>query len=112
MKPKMIVLCLIIIFSVFFHYLLKHQIIQTNRENVKLEKELISEKTIYKDLTSDYNHLQAYSRIVSIAKNELGMIIPANDPEKIQVVQKTTVRNRTVSRLLDVITPTAEAVIN
>jgi cell division protein FtsL len=109
MKPKFIIMCVLVLFSILFHYTIKHSIVNHARENLSIEKELSSEKAINKDLKSEYNDLQAYSRIMHIASTRLNMILPPNDPEKVQLVHDSYIRNRRVFTLIDFISPSAEA---
>jgi len=112
MRPKLLLLISVITLAVFTHYWLKHHTISYLNVNSDLEEKLTSEKELNKDLTTEYNSLQAYSRIISKAKNELGMILPPNDSENVLTVQKTGNRNQRVFRFIDYITPSAEAVSN
>lgn len=109
MRTKLILLFAVVVLSVLSHYLMKHFIIKTGRENAVIQSKLHSERAINQDLTSEYNHLHAYSRIVFLAQNELDMILPANNPEKVHIVYNSRDRNRTVSRLVDFFNPSAEA---
>ncbi len=109
MKNKLILLFAVVTMSVLSHYIMKHMIVKTGRENAIIQSKLHSERAINQDLTSEYNHLHAYSRIVSLAQNELDMIIPSNNSEKVHIVYNSQERNRTISRLVDFFNPSAEA---
>lgn len=113
MKPRFILLGILLLFSIFMHYSLKNYIVMTSRENSYLERELSSERAINKDLDSECNDLKAYSRIVTKASRELGMIFSNNAPDKVHIVHDTRVRTfrspRNVFTLMDPVISTAEA---
>lgn len=111
MKPKFVFLCILVLLSILFHYTLKNSIVNYSRENLIIESELNSERAINKDLKSEYNDLQAYSRIVHKATTELGMFISPSNSDHVHVVHNSLVRNKRVFTIIDFISPTADAMV-
>jgi|GEM_PF-5352926 cell division protein FtsL len=110
MKPKFILLGVLILISVYGHYRLKNEIVMTSNENFYLEKELRAELAIYRDLEAEAEDLQSYSNIVTIAAEEHGMIFSHNDPENYFVVYSEPKYSNGLFALLDHIIPSADAI--
>jgi len=108
-RRKFIFLVLLVVSTIFSHYIMKHGIVQNNRRNAVLERELLSERAINRELTAEYNELQGYSTIVTLANEKLGMVIPKNDKNMVQVVHRDMTRNKQLPRLFDFISPSVEA---
>ncbi|MFA5497982.1 MAG: hypothetical protein WC327_00305 [Candidatus Cloacimonadia bacterium] len=106
MKSKIFILILVVAFSGLGRYVLKNDIHKKSRENVYLEKELESEKTINKDLTSECLELQSSPRIINIATNQLNM---KYDDSRIIRVSDTGSKNKRQFTLIDYFVPKAEA---
>ena len=109
MKPKFLLLGIVVLFSIFIHYSLKNEVVMTAKENLKIGIELEAEKDKNRDYLSQYHDLQTYSRIVQLATEELNMIFPHNDPDNVITVYQNVRNNRTSFTFLDHITPSAEA---
>ncbi|MBW6516424.1 MAG: hypothetical protein K0B81_07410 [Candidatus Cloacimonetes bacterium] len=109
MKPKLLFLIVLIFFSIYIQFRLKNEIVMTNKNILGIDSELKGEKATNDDLTSTYDELRSYSRIVEIATNELDMIFNHTDPDNVHVIYQDVRSNRTFFTFLDPITTSAEA---
>jgi hypothetical protein len=110
MKPKFVLLGILILLSVYGHYRIKNEIVMTSNENFYLEKELRAELAINRDLEAEAEDLQSYSNIVAKAMTEHGMIFSHNDPDNYYVVYIEPKYSNSILALLDHIIPSADAI--
>lgn len=106
MKPKVFILVIAFLSSFLVQYTLKNDILKESKDNEKVKKELLSERSIYEELTSDFLELQSTGRIKNIAEKELNM---AYDETRIHLVTNTVVNNKRKFTMIDHIIPSAEA---
>ncbi len=107
MKSKILIIFVILISSVFFNFLNKHNIIKYSQKIDQLEKILHSKQELNQDLLSINSKLISRDRIQKLAYEKLGMIYSSTPPRTIYED-----RDKRSYRLIDFIVPTAEALNN
>lgn len=106
MNFKILVILVLLVSSIFFHYYNKHKIIELSREKNLIQEKYNSEKDVNLNLVIANNNLNSRTRIQKLAAEKLGMYFP-KDKKNIHTIEFN--RKKNTFCLVDFIVPSAEA---
>lgn len=109
MKIYAILIIILLFVTIFVHYYNRYGILQNNRNNERLSKQLAKLERINKKLSAENSYLSSRDYIETLARNKLDMFYPEDD-EHVHNIGYNEDDNS--FKLIDYIVPSVEALTN